>query len=68
MKKRLRRIKADTLVLWGAQDALVPPSYAAEFAAMIPGARVEMIQSAGHVPQIEQRKIVSEHLEKFLTD
>jgi len=27
-----------------------------------------MIQSAGHVPQIEQRKIVSEHLQKFLTD
>jgi hypothetical protein len=26
-----------------------------------------MIQRASHVPQIEQRKIVSEHLEKFLT-
>jgi len=39
-----------------------------EFAALIPGARVEMIQSAGHVPQIEQRKVVSEHLQKFLSD
>jgi pimeloyl-ACP methyl ester carboxylesterase len=46
----------------------VPPSYAAEFAALIPNARVEMIQKAGHVPQIEQRKIVSEHLEKFLSE
>lgn len=68
LKRRLRRIKAETLVLWGAQDALVPPSYAAEFAALIPNARVEMIQKAGHVPQIEQRKIVSEHLEKFLSE
>jgi len=68
LKRRLRRIKAETLVLWGAQDALVPPSYAAEFAALIPNARVEMIQKAGHVPQIEQRKIVSEHLARFFTD
>jgi pimeloyl-ACP methyl ester carboxylesterase len=55
-------------VLWGAQDALVPPSYAAEFAALIPNARVEMIQNAGHLPQIEQRKIVSDYLARFLTD
>jgi len=53
-------------VLWGAQDALVPPSYAAEFVALIPNARAEMIQNAGHVPQVEQRKLVSEHLERFL--
>jgi pimeloyl-ACP methyl ester carboxylesterase len=66
LKRRLRRIKAETLVLWGAQDALVPPSHAAEFAALIPNARVEMIQGAGHVPQIEQRKLVSEQLAKFL--
>jgi pimeloyl-ACP methyl ester carboxylesterase len=53
-------------VLWGAQDALVPASYAAEFAALIPNARVEMIQGAGHVPQIEQRRLVSDHLARFL--
>jgi pimeloyl-ACP methyl ester carboxylesterase len=66
LKRRLRRIKAETLVLWGAQDALVPPVYAAEFGALIPNARIEMIQGSGHVPQIEQRKVVSEHLERFL--
>lgn len=66
LKRRLRRITAETLVLWGAQDALVPPLYAAEFAALIPNARVEMIQKAGHLPQVEQRKVVSDHLEKFL--
>jgi pimeloyl-ACP methyl ester carboxylesterase len=66
LKRRLRRIKADTLVLWGAQDALVPPAYAAEFAALIPKARVQMVEKAGHVPQIEQRQVVSEHVVKFL--
>ena len=66
LKRRLRRIKAETLVLWGAEDALVPPVYAAEFVALIPNASAEMIEKAGHVPQIEQRKLVSEHLERFL--
>ena len=66
LKRRLRRIKAETLVLWGAQDALVPPVYAEEFAELIPNARVEMIQKAGHLPQVEQRKVVTAHLEKFL--
>lgn len=66
--RRLRRIKADTLILWGAQDALVPPVYASEFAKLIPTARVQMIDHAGHVPQLEQRRLVSEQLQKFLRD
>jgi pimeloyl-ACP methyl ester carboxylesterase len=66
LRKRLRRIKAETLVLWGAHDALVPAVYAAEFAALIPNARVEMIEEAGHLPQVEQRKVLSGHLERFL--
>jgi pimeloyl-ACP methyl ester carboxylesterase len=44
----------------------VPAVYAAEFQALIPKARVQMIEGAGHVPQIEQRKLVSEHLRNFL--
>ena len=44
----------------------MPPVYAAEFAELIPNARVEMIQRAGHLPQVEQRKDVSGHLERFL--
>jgi len=67
LRRRLPRIKADTLVLWGANDALVPPVYAAEFAELIPKAKVQMIEKAGHVPQIEQRQMVSEHLKKFLS-
>jgi pimeloyl-ACP methyl ester carboxylesterase len=68
LKRRLRRIKADTLIMWGAQDALVPAVYASEFAKLIPAARVQMIENAGHVPQLEQRLLVSEHLRKFLRE
>lgn len=66
LAKRLRRIKADTLVVWGAGDRLVPPVYAADFAAAIPNAQVELIDNAGHVPQLEQRDEVAARVTKFL--
>jgi pimeloyl-ACP methyl ester carboxylesterase len=66
LKRRLRRIKAETLIVWGAQDALTPPIYASEFQKLIPKARVQMIDKAGHVPQVEQREAVSSHLIRFL--
>ena len=54
LKKRLHRIAAPTLVLWGEEDGLVPPVYAGEFEARIADARVELIAGAGHLPQLEQ--------------
>ena len=38
LKKRIHRIQAPTMVLWGKQDELVPAAYAQEFARRIPGA------------------------------
>ncbi len=66
LARRLRRIKAQTLILWGAQDSLTPPVYAADFAKMIPNARVHLIENAGHVPQIEQRENTSSEIIRFL--
>jgi pimeloyl-ACP methyl ester carboxylesterase len=59
LKKRIHRIKAPTLLVWGKSDKLVPPVYAQEFASRIAGARVEMIEQAAHVPQLEQLGKVS---------
>jgi pimeloyl-ACP methyl ester carboxylesterase len=67
LRKRLRRIKADTLVLWGAEDALVPSVYAQEFAARIRNARLETISNAGHTPHVEQRAAVSAAVKSFLS-
>jgi pimeloyl-ACP methyl ester carboxylesterase len=66
LKRRLRRIKAETLIIWGARDTLVPPIYAQQFMNLIPDAEGEMIEDAGHVPQVEQREIVSSHVIRFL--
>jgi pimeloyl-ACP methyl ester carboxylesterase len=54
LRRRLYRVKADTLVVWGAEDGLVDPAYGREFAAAIAGARLVTLDGAGHLPQIEQ--------------
>ena len=40
LKKRIHRVQAPTLVVWGKEDRIVPPVYAEEFARRIAGARV----------------------------
>ena len=66
LKKRLYRITAPTLIVWGKQDGLVPPVYAQEFADRIANARVEMVDQAAHVPQLEQLETVSQRVLEFL--
>jgi pimeloyl-ACP methyl ester carboxylesterase len=41
--------------------------YAEEFRSRIPNARVEMIDGAGHLPQIEQQAKVVELVRGFLS-
>lgn len=54
LRKRLYRVAAPTLIVWGGQDALVHPDYGSDFAAAIDGARLEVVEGAGHLPQLEQ--------------
>ena len=50
---RLWRIRAPTLVVWGADDRLVPPAYGEAWARGIPGARLVTIERCGHLPPLE---------------
>jgi len=54
LRRRLYRIAAPTLVVWGDSDRYVPPLYANEFVAGIAGASKVMIPGAGHFPQFEK--------------
>jgi pimeloyl-ACP methyl ester carboxylesterase len=66
LNKRIHRITAPTLIIWGREDKLVPPVYAQEFANRIAGARVELIERAAHVPQLEQLATVSVLVRAFV--
>ena len=68
LHKRLHRIAADTLIVWGRQDSLIPVTYADEFAARIRNSRVVIVDAAGHIPQMEQREQTTRVVLEFLGD
>ena len=66
LHKRLYRVKAPTLVVWGEQDRLVDAAYGEDFVAAIADARLEVIPDAGHLPHIEQAEPTAAVVTQFL--
>jgi pimeloyl-ACP methyl ester carboxylesterase len=54
LRRWLHRIGVPSLVVWGEHDRIVSPSYGRAFADEIPRSSFELVDSAGHRPQIEQ--------------
>jgi pimeloyl-ACP methyl ester carboxylesterase len=66
LSKRLYRLTAPTLVVWGAADRLIVPAYAERWKAMIPGTRVVTVENAGHMLPYEQPDPLVRALDDFL--
>ena len=63
----LSRITAPTLVIAGSEDPATPPARPRRSAAAIPGARLRVLQGAGHLANIEQPDAFSRLLVDHLT-
>jgi pimeloyl-ACP methyl ester carboxylesterase len=63
----LPRVTAETLVVWGAEDRVVPLEYGEAFAKAIPGARLEVVRGCGHMLPLEQTARFVEIVAPFLT-
>jgi pimeloyl-ACP methyl ester carboxylesterase len=59
-------ISAPTLVIHGSEDRLVPPSNARALAEAIPGARLRILEGAGHLVFIERAEEVNREVLTFL--
>jgi pimeloyl-ACP methyl ester carboxylesterase len=66
--KWLHRISVPTLILWGDDDKVIPPQYGPAFAELIPGARLEVIDKCGHLPQIERADAFVAKITAFITE
>jgi pimeloyl-ACP methyl ester carboxylesterase len=55
LAKWLHRIDVPTLLLWGAEDGLVPPKFGEAYRALIPASRLIVLPNAGHAPFDEQK-------------
>jgi pimeloyl-ACP methyl ester carboxylesterase len=65
---RLRRITAPTLVIAGAQDRFLPRAHPEAYAAGIAGARLEVVEGAGHMVPFERPTEFAALVREFLAD
>jgi len=65
-KDRVSEIEAETLVITGENDAVVPPQNSANLAAAIPNARLETIAATGHMAFVEKADRFNRAVRKFL--
>ncbi len=65
-QRTLRKVRVPALILAGAEDSLLPPRRQDFLAGLMPFGRLQVIEAAGHLPQLEQPETVTEALRTFL--
>jgi len=68
IRDRLPEIACPTLVVWGAQDPIVPLGHAFEYRELIPDSRVVVFARAGHAPMLEEPERFNAALLEFLRE
>jgi pimeloyl-ACP methyl ester carboxylesterase len=66
LSKRLYRLAAPTLLVWGRSDRLIPPVYAERWRELVPRAELAWLDEAGHMAPYEQPEAFAETVTRFL--
>jgi pimeloyl-ACP methyl ester carboxylesterase len=67
LKRRIHRIVTPTLLIWGENDKLVPPSYARRFSEGMSGpSRIEIVKGAGHLANVDAPEAVASLILDFV--
>jgi len=64
----LGEIQAPTLVIWGAQDKILPVAHAHTAVNRLPNARLHIFDQCKHIPNIEHAEAFNTLVNDFLTD
>jgi pimeloyl-ACP methyl ester carboxylesterase len=64
----LKNIQADTLLMWGENDAMIPIANASDYLKVIPKVRLDVLPNTGHLPQEEHVELGLAVLKKFLSE
>lgn len=62
----LNKINSPTLIIWGAEDALIPLEAGRKMNSLIKGSKLVTIEKCGHVPQEELPERVLDEMTKFI--
>lgn len=61
----LKKIKAETLLIWGEKDRVVPLKYGNMMYQLIANARLEVMENVGHFPYLENPKLFVYYVKDF---
>jgi pimeloyl-ACP methyl ester carboxylesterase len=62
----LGSVRAPSLVVWGSEDRVVPPSAAKRYAEALPNAKLELVQGCGHAVDMEQPETLAKLVIPFI--
>ncbi len=68
LPSRLHRVRCPTLLLWGENDQLVPPSYGLAYKKHLPHAEWKVIPACGHLGMFEKEAEFVETVMRFCSD
>lgn len=60
-------VKTPTLVVWGAEDRIVPRACGERYARSLPNARLEIVPGAGHCVEMERPAELAALIDRFVT-
>jgi len=64
---RLEEIEVPALVVWGAEDGILPVAHAHQAVERLPNARLHVFEACGHVPNIERAEAFNVLVKDFLS-
>ena len=68
LERWLHRVDRPALIVWGADDRIIPPAYGAALHDLIPGSRLTVVPNAGHLPHVERSGAVAGLIENFVAE
>ena len=66
LARRLHRVTQPTMLVFGAEDHVLPPSYRQRFQQALPHARLEVVAGSGHLVDLDAPQTLARLVEGFL--
>ena len=66
ISSRIQDVQQPTLVLWGCQDEILEPKYAAQFEAVLPNGQLQWIEECGHCAHLEKPTEAAARILEFI--
>ena len=68
LARKLYKIQCPTLLVWGLNDTITPPSVAHQFNNLIPNSNLKFIDKCCHAPMMERPKTFNKLIEPFIRE